>query len=54
MASMEAGGSAWMTKRMYGLSTPMPKAMVATITAASASRNCSSRAARTSLSRPAW
>ena len=52
---MEDGGSAWITKRTSGLSTPMPKAMVATITAASASRNSSSRwVADLVLSRPAW
>ena len=51
---MEAGGSAWITKRTSGLSIPMPKAIVATITASSSARNQASRSERTFLSRPAW
>ncbi len=42
-----------MTKRTSGLSTPMPKAMVATITAPSSARNRSSRLSRSAGAMPA-
>ena len=42
------------TKRTSGLSMPMPKAIVATMTTPSSLRKRSWLAARTSLSRPAW
>ena len=37
----QSGGSAWATKRTFALSTPMPKAMVATMTTPSRAKNAS-------------
>ena len=42
------------TNRTSGLSIPMPKAMVATITRPSSRRNRAWFSARTAASRPAW
>ena len=48
------GRSRWQTKRTSGLSMPMPKAIVATITMPSSRRKRSWWRWRTSASRPAW
>ena len=51
---MERGRSRWMTKRMSGLSIPMPKATVATTTSILPAWKASWTRSRTSASRPAW
>ena len=52
-ASSEALGCAWRTNRTFGLSTPMPNAIVATTTS-SRSMKASCTASRCRFVRPAW
>ena len=44
----------WKTKRTFGLSTPIPNAIVETITSTSSSMNASCASSRSLFGRPAW